>query len=570
MRSTATRTLSGGKTSGRSFIPWLIGAATATVFLPVLQCGFVNWDDDGNFLTNLNYRGLDWRQLRWMFTTFHMGPYQPLSWLTLGLDYSIWGMNPYGYHLSSLLLHAANGVLFYFVAASILSLVFSSSHEESFVFSGAGAAAMLFALHPLRVESVAWVTERRDVLSGLFFLLTVQFYLRAATAETPARYQKWLRLTLAVYVLSLLSKAVAMTMPVVLLALDFYPLRRLGGNGPWFARTEHNQKVWLEKIPFVVLAVVAGWVALLGQHASVAVRSLAQTSILQRMAQASYGLVFYLRKSIVPAGLSPLYQLPETFHPLDSPYLASGVVVLGLTVGLIAMRRRWPAGLATWVYYVAMVLPVSGIVQVGPQMVADRYSYLSCLGWALLAGGGVVKLRAYWQEHGWVAAGTTPTLIMLTAIGLSTLTWQQIHVWRDSRTLWRHAVTLDPESSIARDLLGNALADRGELDEAIKQYQKALQIKPSYALAHYNLAMTLADRGDLDGALGHYEAAVRFDPANANAHNNLAFILTRRGELDAAIEHYRRALEIEPEFSLARNNLAVTLAMRSKRDQANR
>jgi len=553
----------------RWLVPCLIGAATATVFLPVLQNGFVNWDDDGNFLNNPNYRGLGWWQLRWMFTTFHMGPYQPLSWLTLGLDYLIWGMNPFGYHLTNLLLHAANGVVFYFVAAHLLSLAFSSSREESSILLGAGSAALLFALHPLRVESVAWVTERRDVLSGLFFLLAVRFYLEAATAKSTARYRKGLALTLVVFILSLLSKAVAVTLPAVLLVLDFYPLGRLGGiYRQWFART--NRTIWIEKIPFVLLAAIAGWVAVLGQYTSVAVRSLAQTSAPERLAQASYGLVFYLRKTIAPAGMSPLYQLPENFDPLDWPYLASGILVLGLTVALIALRRRWPAGLAVWVYYLALVLPVSGIVQAGPQLVADRYSYLACLGWALLAGGGVVNLGACWQKHGRMFAVATSTLVMLTAIGLGSLTWRQTQVWHDTETLWRHAVTLDPESSIARNQLGNALADRGALDEASEQYRQALRIRPTYAGAYYNLAMALADRGDLDGAMRHYEAAVRFDPANANAHNNLGAILARRGELDAAIEHYHRALQIRPEFPEARDNLSRALAIRSRREQANR
>lgn len=553
----------------RWLIPCLIGVATATVFLPVLQNGFVNWDDDGNFLNNPNYRGLGWRHLEWMFTTFHLGPYQPLSWLTLGLDYLIWGMNPFGYHLTNLLLHAANAVAFYFVAARLLSLAFSSSRDELFILLGAASAALLFALHPLRVESVAWVTERRDVLSGLFFLMAVRFYLEAATAITAARYKKWLALTLAVFILSLLSKAVAVTLPAALLVLDFYPLGRLGGiYRQWIAGT--NRTIWIEKIPFVLLAAIAGWVALLGQYTSVAVRSLAQTGVPERLAQVSYGLVFYLRKTIAPAGMSPLYQLPENFDPLDWPYLASAAVALGLTALLVILRHRWPAGLAVWVYYLAFVLPVSGIVQAGPQLVADRYSYLACLGWALLAGGGVVNLRSRWEKHGRMFAVATSTLVMLAAFALGFLTWRQTQVWHDTETLWRQAVTLDPESSIARNQLGNALADRGALDEAIEQYRQALRIRPAYAGAHYNLAMALADGGELDGAMHHYEAAVRFDPANANAHNNLGAILARRGELDAAIEHYRQALQIRPDFPEARDNLNRALAIGSKREQANR
>jgi tetratricopeptide (TPR) repeat protein len=555
--------------NSRWLAPCLVIAVTTTAFLPALWNGFVIWDDDANFLNNPHYRGLGWQQLSWMFTTFHLGPYQPLSWVTLGLDYLIWGMNPFGYHLTNLLLHATNAVVFYFVAARLLSLAFSSSREESSIILGASLAALLFAIHPLRVESVAWVTERRDVLSGLFFLFAVQFYLTAATAETPARYKKWLALTLVVYVLSLLAKAAAVTLPVVLLVLDVYPLGRVGRvNRQWFAKA--SRTILVEKIPFVFFAAVAGWVALLGQYSAAAARALEQTGLIERVAQAFYSLVFYLRKTLVPIGISPLHEMPQQLDPLDWAYLASAVVVIGITVALILLRRRWPAGLAVWVSYVALVAPVSGIVQVGPQLVAERYSYLSCLGWALLAGGGVVYFRCYSETKGWILAGGVFSAMVLALIGLSYLTWKQTQVWHDTESLWRHAVSLDPESTIARNQLGNALADRGALEEAIEHYRRALRIRPAYAGAHYNLAMALADRGEVDGAMRHYEEAVRFDPANANAHNNLGAILAQRGELDAAIEHYHRALQIRPEFPEARDNLSRALAIRSRREQANR
>ena len=549
----------------RWLVPCLIGAATATVFLPVLQNGFVNWDDDGNFLNNPNYRGLGWQQLAWMFTTFHLGPYQPLSWVTLGLDYLIWGMNPFGYHLTNLLLHAANAVVFYFVAARLLSLAVPSSREEP-ILLGAATAALLFALHPLRVESVAWVTERRDDLSGLFFLLAIQSYLKAAKAASGPGYKKWLIVTLALFALSLLSKAAGITLPAVLLVLDLYPLGRLGRPSSWFGGA--SRKVWLEKIPFVLLAAAAGWAALLGQYSAAAARTFEQTGLSARVAQVFFGLVFYLRKTLVPISMSPLYEMPQELNPLDWPYVASAAAVIVITAALIALRHRWPAGMAAWICYVALVAPVSGIVQVGPQLVAERYSYLSCLAWALVAGGGVANLWSCSEKYGRKFAVATSTLVILAAIGLGFLTWRQTEIWHDTETLWRHAVSLDPESSVARNQLGNALADRGAFDAAIEQYRDALRVRPTYAGAHYNLALALADRGDLDGALRHYEAAVRFDPENANAHNNLGAILARRGAVDAAIEHYRQALQIRPEFPEAHDNLRRALALRAQRQQS--
>ena len=247
----------------RWLAPCVVVVATTMAFLPTLANGFLAWDDATNFLKNPHFRGLGWQQLRWMFTTFLLGPYQPLSWVTLGLDYLIWGMNPFGYHLTNLILHAANALVFYYLARRLLSMTLAAAHEEFSLQFGASLAALFFALHPLRVESVAWVTERRDVLSGLFFLLTLWCYVNMAQAATASGYKKWLSATLALYVLSLLSKATALTLPVVLLVLDVYPLRRMGGEvREWFAQAAH--KVWLEKLPFVLLAALAGWVALLG------------------------------------------------------------------------------------------------------------------------------------------------------------------------------------------------------------------------------------------------------------------------------------------------------------------
>ena len=210
--------------------PVLIFALTVIAFFPALQNQFLTWDDNANILDNLNFRGLGWSQLQWMFGTTHWGHYQPLSWITLAVDYLIWGMEPFGYHLTNLVIHAANAVVFYFLCARLLSLSTSIDPADFALRLGAALAAVLFAVHPLRAESVAWVTERRDVLSGLFFLVTILCYLNAATAQNEKRYRNWLALTVTVYLLSLLSKAAGISLPVVLLVLDVYPLRRLAAD----------------------------------------------------------------------------------------------------------------------------------------------------------------------------------------------------------------------------------------------------------------------------------------------------------------------------------------------------
>src|SRR5262245_51984023 len=234
-------------------IPGLVAVITFIVFSPALRNGFVNWDDLGTLVENQNFRGFTWSHLRWMFTTFHLGHYQPLSWLTFSLDYLLWGMNAFGYHLTNILLHSANAVLFYFVTLRLLAI--AAPISSAVVLNMAvGFSALVFAIHPLRVESVAWATERRDVLSGFFLLLTVFTYLKAVGAEMrPSSRRGWMGVSALFYVLSLFSKASGMTLPLVLLVLDVYPLRRLGGGvGKWFG--PDARRVWLEKLPFFIAA----------------------------------------------------------------------------------------------------------------------------------------------------------------------------------------------------------------------------------------------------------------------------------------------------------------------------
>jgi tetratricopeptide (TPR) repeat protein len=550
----------------------LIAVVTFLVFSPVLQNGFVNWDDDRNFVENPYYRGLGWTELRWMFTTFHGGHYQPLSWMTLGLDYLLWGMEPRGYHLTNVLVHAANAVLFWFVSLRLLSLaVFRIPVSEGLgLHLAAGLAALIFSIHPLRVESVAWASARRDVLSAFFFLLTVLCYLRAsAVAETAPAQRRWMTAAVFVYAVSLLSKAIGMTLPAVLLLLDVYPLRRLGGGpGKWFG--PGVRRVWFEKVPFLFLAIFFGILAVLIQARDASLSSLEQYGLASRLAQGLSGVVFYLWKTLIPLNLSPLYELPAEVSPLDWSYVLSGLVVLGISSALLAMRESWPAGLAVWVYYLVVLAPVSGIAQTGVQMTADRYSYLACLGWTVLAGAGLLHCWRAWvgDRIGHQAFIFFKTLVIAIVIGLGLLSWKQAQVWHDSEKLWRHVLAVGPKSIVAHNSLGVVLAGRGELKEAVEHYHQALQIEPAYAKAHNNLGSALAMRGEIETAVEHYRRALEIEPAYVKAHASLANVLARQGKLDEAAEHYRRALRIQPEFAAAHEALGRLLIQQGKRDEA--
>ena len=555
---------------------WLIAGTifllTSAAFLPVLKNGFVNWDDYKNVVENLRYRGLAWENLRWMFTTFHMGHYQPLSWLSLGLDYKVWGMAPFGYHLTNLLLHAANGVVFYFICLRLLWLMdpAPSPHKTHALPVAAALSALFFAVHPLRVESVVWVTERRDVLSGFFLLMTVFYYLKAVPAETTnSDRRRWVALALIFYVLSLLSKASGVTLPLVLLVLDFYPLRRLEFNPRRWLRPESRQ-VWLEKIPFLAFALAAGILALLAQHQAKAIRTLEEYDIASRIMQSLYAAGFYLWKTVLPFGLSPLYELPLASNPWRWSYIISAIVVFGVTGVFFVQRRRWPAALAGWLVYLILLMPTSGIVQSGAQLVADRYSYLSCMVWALIAGAGFLRLwQASWDRRvSRKLFDGVVVLCTLALVGLGSLTWMQAGIWHDSEKLWRHALSIDPQSYFAHNNLGNALATQGRFDEAIDEFHKTLRINPNDADAAYNLGNAFAQKGDLNQADQQLQQALQLDPDNAMAAYDLGNVRVRQKRFDDAIEQFQRALRSDPGLARANYNLAQLFFQQGKIDEA--
>jgi protein O-mannosyl-transferase len=526
-------------------LPVLIAAGTCVAFAPVLQNQFVEWDDDEILINNANYRGLGPTQLQWMFTTFHMGHYQPLSWVTFALDYLLWGLDPFGYHLTNLILHSANAVLFYFVGRRLLSAAFSLPERRPGwpLDVAAAVAAFLFAVHPLRAESVAWTTQRRDVLSGFFYLATIYGYLRAISLDQNDS-RRWMGAALVLYLFSLLSKATAVTLPVVLLLLDVYPLRRL------HARTSVgvvSRRVWLEKIPFIMAAALFAIVALLAQHRTSALKSLDSYDTLSRLGQVFVGITFYLWKTIVPSNLSPLYEIPTGFTFWDRWVIASGMAVVAGTLLFYANRKSRPAGLFCWLYYIVVVAPVLGVAQSGPQLVADRYSYLSTLSWALLAAGLLLSFirRAPKERIGSQAAAAIAAAAAVIVL-LASLSWKQSKVWRDTGTLWEYVVSIYPGSTVARYNLARFLAKQGRPTEAIAHYREAIKIRPDDIDARNNLGLLLAMRGEIEASLQEFQYAVQLDPSYARGFYNIGRVLAQVGELERAVQNFQRALQLEP------------------------
>jgi protein O-mannosyl-transferase len=542
-------------------------------FLPALEAGFVNWDDDTNFLNNPNYRGLGAAQLQWMFTTSLMGHYIPLTWMTLGLDYVVWGMNPTGYHLTNLLLHAANAILFYFIALRLL-LASGRGRPADATFApmvGAGFATLLFAVHPLRAESVAWITERRDVLSALFYLASVVAYLRYC--DPPVREvsqahgaREWYWASLGLFVLALLSKAMAMTLPAILLVLDAYPLRRLGiigVRGRWLP----SRSVVIEKLPFFLLSLAAAITTLVAltnaTHVSsrpdpipLSANATAGVSLIDHIAISGYALSFYLSKIAVPLGLSAAYELPPPSGFEAWPSFLSGAAILLVTVAVVINHRRWPALAAIWVAYIVMLSPVIWV----PQIAADRYTYLACTGWTLLGGIGLAFVWRSWQQCNIDRRITVLLggLAITVVVALTILTWNQVNVWRDSETLWTHAVAARP-SSLGHFKLGVTLEQRGSFTKAIENFEAALRINPDDADAHSALGFAFAIQGRLREAFEQFDYALRLRPRLATAHTGLGLLLARQGNLSEAADHFHRALDSDSRDAQAHINLGLIL-----------
>jgi len=545
---------------GRFLLPLAAVVLTFLCYLPALSNGFIDWDDSPLLLRNPHYRGLGPDQLRWMFTSRLMGHWMPLNWISFGLDHAVWGMTPFGYHLTNLLLHATNAAVVYALASKLLllSLPERLTSDRMRVRVGALVAALTFSLHPLRVESVAWVTERRDVLSGLFFLLAIWAYLKyceaRASADGGGRWPYWAAVVLCG--LALMSKVMAVSLPVILLLLDVYPLRRLGG-GPRGWLGPAARAVLVEKLPFVALCAGASVLALWAQLAGGSPVPLEALPWSGRLAILGYQLAFYLGKTLVPTNLAILYELRLPLALETWRIALSVATVAAVTACALALRRRVPAALIAWAAYVVILLPPSGIVQSGYQIAADRYSYLACLGWSMLAGAGVAALGR---------AAALPALLVIATLG--GLTWTQAKIWHDNETVWRRAVDVDPRSGIARANLGAALSAHGRTEEAMAELREAIRLRPGYPDAHLSLGLMLAQGGDPAGAVPHFSEALRLWPRFAEAHNNLGAALAVQGRRDEALSHFREALRLNPDYAEARNNLGLALAQDGKLREA--
>ena len=537
----------------------LVALITGLVFARALQNEFVDWDDVPTLVTNEHYRGFDREHLTWMFTTFHMGPYQPLSWFSYAIDYAIWGMDPRGYHLTNVLLHALNAALVFALGRRLMLIARGDLRDaQTGVCLAAALGALLFSIHPLRVESVAWATERRDVLSAAFFIGALLAYLRSATSASS---RIWLAISFVLCVLSTLSKGIGVVAPAILVMLDIWPLRRLGAPGiGWMGASA--RRVWIEKLPFAALAVVGSIVAIRGQAVGAGLHSSENLSLLARIPIAVRSLAFYPFKTLVPFGLAPLYEVPFNGLPRDLAFFASAALILALTIAAWMLRHRAPAFGLAWLACVAFVAPVSGILQAGSQFAADRYSYLACIGFALAVASLALPRRDSRRSKIVLAIGA------LLLVALVPMTRAQVAIWHDSAILWDTELERQPNCSIALHNRAVLKIRASDFASAEVDLRRAVLLFPIYAEAEQNLALVLVAQKRFDEAEKHARIAIKLAPDVALAHRHLGDALLGLKRIEEACAAYAKSADLDPTDVQAPLRLAVLLQQVGKSDLA--
>jgi hypothetical protein len=545
--------------AARILLGAVLGLTAFVALAPVVFNGFVELYDDGvNFLRNPAYRGLGGAQFRWAWSTILLGTYQPMGWMLLELEYAIWGLEPWGYHLVSLLLHAANAIALFGVTLALLNRI--STVDRSWNVTSAALAVAIFAVHPLRVEAVAWASSQPYLPSFLFALLAVLAYVKAHPQGGP-RQRAWLIGAWVCLAVALLFKSIVISVPVVLIILDVYPLRRFAEGRPGVTGVS-RLAVWVEKLPFLAASAVFAAIAAQAKGRGIRMPPLPD-GVGERVTQGTYAACFYLIKTVWPFGLSADYPLPNRPHALDLVFLASLVAVVVTTVAVVIWRRRWPGIVAAWVAYLAMLAPTSGLVRTNAQVATDRYSY-----WPLMAAAvaaAYVFSRAERAHRGRVAivwSGLAATVF------LTTLSWRQCRTWRDDVALFHRAVAVSPAEPQCRVYLGSALERQGKLGEAEAEYLRATELDPRFASALNNLGILRYRERKYDEAKAYFTRAVELDPASVESHTNVGIVLAAQGNPAEAIASYETALRLNPDDATAHRGLAEALDRRGRLQEA--
>ena len=524
-------------------------AITWAVFGQTVGHEFVNFDDPIYVSENDHVRaGLSWQGVAWAFTHVHSHNWHPLTTISHMLDCQLFGLKPGAHHFVNVLLHSATAALLFFLLAQFTGSPSSPQDESvrladrSGTIGSSAFVAAVFAIHPLHVESVAWISERKDVLSGLFFVLTLLAYLYYTRKPNIARY---LRVSI-LFACGLMAKPMLVTVPIILLLLDYWPLERFGKLSA--------KKLIAEKIPLLVLAIGSAVATLIVQSEGVGLVPLEVLPLSWRITNALAAYLVYIWQMIWPADLALIYS-----HPGKLPIwqvAGAAVVLIAVTLGVLALRKRSPYLMVGWGWYVIMLLPVIGLVQVGGQAHADRYTYLPQIGLCLAATWGVIDLATFRRYPAAILGAAAAIIISALAVRAA----DQVSYWHDSERLWRHALAVTTENDVAHLGLGQLLLEQKRLDDAITELQTVVARHPNDVDARLKLANALSEKKDrMNDAIAQYEAAAKIGDPNPDIETTLANLLLEQGRINEAIQYYRQVVQLQPSSALAHYNLAVGL-----------
>src|SRR5438552_10857108 len=508
-----------------------LAGLVAVVFVQTRRFNFVNYDDGSYVFENANIRaGLTWRGVVWAFTHVHSQNWHPLTSISHMIDCQLFGLNAGAHHLVNVGLHTV-----------VALLLFTFLWQSTNALWASAISAAIFAIHPLRVESVAWISERKDVLSGLFFMLTLLAYLRYVRGQT------WQRMAVVAvcFAFGLMSKPMLVTTPIVLLLLDYWPIDRFKKQGLW--------KLILEKVPLLILSVGSCAATLIAQQ--VAIGSTESLPLASRIDNALVTSVNYLRQMFWPVDLVPFYIHPE-WRLATWEIIGAIILLAGATAVMFLLRRKLPFLLVGWLWYIVMLLPVIGIIQVGLQARADRYTYLPQIGIIIAVVWAIRDLTSLWRAH---TVALVPASLVVVG-SLSFLSYRQATHWRDTESLWSYTLNLSQEHDLALTGLAMVEVGRGQIDYAVIHFRHALGLRDGNAAAHYGLGLALSQQRKTDEAIEHWQKSLELQPDNLNARNNLGAALAEIGRTPEAIEQWQQTLAFDTDNGKAAINLTLFFA----------
>jgi protein O-mannosyl-transferase len=553
------------------YLAFSVALITFAIYVPALQNDFIdNWDDNIYVTENAHIRSIDLKLLQWAFLGFFQGNWHPLTVISHAADYAVWGLNPFGHHLTNIVLHAANTFLVIILLINLLEALQRSAIKKSTLwafltertmFITAGTTGLLFGLHPVHVESVAWIAERKDLLCALFFLLSIITYttyvqtLRDQSTQKkalPYFLNRHYVLTVVFFILALLSKPMAVTLPVVLLILDWYPFNRMQS-------VKTFQSALIEKIPFITLSLISSILAILAQGAQGALMPLESVPLSTRILVGAKALVMYLWKMVWPLNLIPLYSYSPKRVSLGSmEYFSAIVLVVACTAASVSLVKKQKLWLAVWGYYVVTLLPVLGIVQVGSQLMADRYTYLPSLGPLLTMGlfAALIAEKVHTiKQRRPIAAVFSVVVALSVLVSLSYLTVKQIVVWKNSITLWSCVIDKQPYPVLFPfKKRVESFHKKGQWSEEIQDYDAIISLDPSDGEAYYNRGVVFHKMGQLDRAKKDYDTAIAKQPFSPEAYNNRGVVYITLGLFDKAIEDLNHSIAINPQRADVHNS----------------